>query len=91
MRVGDRITFGMIASDSQGKLLPPVSFGFRTPDYQQYQPNAPTKPPNSPPLLDRTFHRIGTQPGTFRALRRGNITITGKMGDRVREAKLTIK
>jgi Bacterial Ig-like domain (group 2) len=91
VRVGDRITFSMIASDSKGKLLPPLPFGFRTPDYQQYQPNAPSRPPNPTPLLDRSFHQMGTQPGTFRALRPGKIAITGKMGDRTKSAKLTIK
>ena len=91
VRAGDRITFEMIASDSKGNLLPPVTFGLRTPDYQQPGPGAPTKPPNSPPLLDRNFHHMGTQPGTFRALRSGTVMITGQMGDRVREAKLTIK
>ena len=91
VRAGDRITFEMIASDSKGNLLPPVTFGLRTPDYRQPGSGAPTKPPSSWPLLDRTFHHMGTQPGTFRALRSGTVTITGQMGDRVREAKLTIK
>ena len=91
VRVGDRITFAMIASDSTGKLLPPISSSFRTPDYQQYEPNVPRRPPNPTPLLDRSFYHMGAEPGTFRALRPGNITITGKMGDRKKEAKLTIK
>jgi hypothetical protein len=91
VRVGDRITFEMIASDSKGNLLPPVTFGLRTPDYQQPEPGAPSKPPNPTPLLDRSFHHMGTQPGTFRALRPGKIAITGKMGDRTKSAQLTIK
>ncbi|MCC3436925.1 MAG: hypothetical protein EAZ39_18395 [Oscillatoriales cyanobacterium] len=91
VRVGDRITFEMIASDSKGNLLPPLTFGLRTPDYQEPGPGAPTKPPNSRPLLDRTFHHMGAQPGTFRALRPGKIAITGKMGDRIKSAQLTIK
>ncbi len=91
VRVGDRITFAMIASDSTGKLLPPISCSFRTPDYQQYEPNVPRRPDNPTPLLDRSFYHMGAEPGTFRALRPGNITITGKMGDRQKEAKLTIK
>ncbi|MEG3860256.1 hypothetical protein [Microcoleus sp. herbarium12] len=81
----------MIASDSKGNLLPPVTFGLRTPDYQEPGPSAPTKPPNSRPLLDRTFHHMGTQPGRFRALRSGTVTITGQMGDRIKSAQLTIK
>ena len=91
VRVSDRITFEMIASDSKGNLLPPLTFGLRTPDYQQYEPNAPRRPPNPTPLLDRNFHHMGTQPGTFRALRPGKIAITGKMGDRIKSAQLTIK
>lgn len=91
IRAGDRITFNMIAFDSQGNLLPPVTFGFQTPDYQEPIPGSPTKSANPRPLLDRSFHYFGTQPGTFRALRPGTITITGNMADRTRKAKLTIE
>ena len=87
VRVGDRITFKMILSDSKGRLLPPVTyFRFSTPYYQQPIPGAPSKSPNPEPLLAQT-----QSAGTFQALRPGTVTITGAMGDRVREAKLTIE
>ncbi len=87
VRVGDRITFKMIVSDSKGRLLPPVTyFQFSTSYYQQSIPGAPNKSPNPEPLLAET-----KSAGTFQALRPGTVTITGGMGDRVREARLTIK
>jgi len=87
VRVGDRITFKIILSDSKGRLLPPVTyFRFSTPYYQQPIPGAPSKSPNPEPLLAQT-----QSAGTFQALRPGTVTITGGMGDRTSEAKLTIK
>ncbi|MCW6052933.1 Ig-like domain-containing protein [Lyngbya sp. CCAP 1446/10] len=87
VRVGDRITFKMFVSDSKGRLLPPVTyFRFSTTDYQQPIPGAPSKSPNLEPLLAQT-----QSAGTFQALRPGTVTITGAMGDRTSQAKLTIK
>ncbi|MBD1827165.1 Ig-like domain-containing protein [Microcoleus vaginatus GB1-A2] len=87
VRVGDRITFKMIFSDSKGRLLPPVTnFPFSTPYYQQSIPGAPSKSPHPEPLLAET-----KSAGTFQALRPGTVTITGGMGDHTREAKVTIK
>ncbi|MEG4799402.1 Ig-like domain-containing protein [Microcoleus sp. ARI1-B5] len=87
VRAGDRITFKMILSDSKGRLLPPVTyFQFSTPYYQQSISGAPSKSPNPEPLLAQT-----QSAGTFQALRPGTVTITGGMGDRTREAQLTIK
>lgn len=87
VRVGDRITFKMIVSDSKGRLLGPVTyFQFSTPYYQQPIPGAPSKSPNPEPLLAQT-----QSAGTFQALRPGTVTITGKMGERTKSAQLTIK
>ena len=85
--MGDRITFKIIVSDSKRRLLPPGAyFQFSTPYDRQPIPGAPSKSPNPEPLLAQT-----QSAGTFQALRSGTVTITGQMGDRVREAKLTIK
>ena len=87
VRVGDRITFKIILSDSKGRLLPPVTyFQFSTPYYQQPIPGTPSKSPNPEPLLAQT-----KSAGTFQALRPGTVTITGAMGDRTKSATLTIK
>lgn len=44
VRVGDRITFKIILSDSKGRLLGPVTyFRFLTPYYQQPIPGVPSK------------------------------------------------
>ena len=85
--VGDRITFKMFVSDSKGRLPAPwYYFQFSTTDYQQPIPGAPSKSPNQEPLLAKT-----QSAGTFQALRPGTVTITGAMGDRTSQAKLTIK
>ena len=87
VRAGDRITFKMIVSDSKGRLLPPVTyFQFSTRYDRQPIPGAPSKSANPEPLLVQT-----RSAGTFQALRSGTVIITGKMADRVREAKVTIE
>ena len=85
--MGDRITFKIIVSDSKRRLLPPGAyFQFSTPYDRQPIPSGRSKSPNPKPLVTQMESE-----GTFQALRSGTVTITGQMGDRVREAKLTIK
>ncbi|MGV0025075.1 Ig-like domain-containing protein [Phormidesmis priestleyi] len=92
VRVGDRVTIQMVATDSKGKPLPPVFFSLHTPDYQQPGPHLSSDPlPNPTPLLDRSFHGMGTQPGTFRALRPGTVIITGTMAKRTKQMIITVK
>jgi hypothetical protein len=92
VKVGDRVTLGMVATDSKGNLLPSMPVMITTPDYREPTPfPKPDPTPVSNPWLDRSFHAMGSTPGTFRALRPGNIIITGEMARQKRQAKLTVQ
>jgi hypothetical protein len=91
IHVGDQVTFQMVATDSKGNSLPPVFTFITTPNYQDPNPNLPDLVPNPSPWMDRSFHAMGSTPGTFRALRPGTIKITGKMAGQTRQATLTIQ
>ncbi len=83
VKVDQIVEFQVTAYDANNQPLPTVPFSLYTPEF--FEPGS-----GKEPLVDQVSYQQITNPGTFRAAKPGVTTITGELGDKKVEAKLTI-
>ena len=83
VRVGDSVTFRVVAYDAGGRELPTVPFSIYTPEFNR--PGSGERP-----LVDKWSYQHTTAPAVFRAQRVGETILTGVIGKQSVTALLTV-
>lgn len=83
VKVGQVVQFQVMAYDAKNQPLPTVPFSLYTPEF--FEPGS-----SKDPLVDKVSYQQVTNPGTFRATKPGVTIITGELGGKTVQAKLTI-
>jgi hypothetical protein len=83
VRVGDSVTFRVVAYDASGRELPTVPYSIYTPEF-----NRPSS--GERPLVDKWSYQHTTAPAVFRAQRVGETILTGVIGKQSVTALLAV-
>jgi hypothetical protein len=90
VRVGDSVSFMMIALDSVGGQLPIVPYWLYTPEWRSRWPRDTTGKPVPPRLTTEHAFQHVTTPSVFHVEKPGRTLLIGQIGDRRDTATLVV-